>query len=85
MNIMKVFDINQPKAPGDVWDISHTLSNEYHCNGNDSYYQLEIVTSPDADDDGGGYVTVEELQKLMDWFRVQGAVIGETILVNHWW
>lgn len=85
MRMMKVFDIQSPRAPEDVWNVSNTLYVELWGNGNDSYYELKVVAEPDADEHGGGYATVDELQKLMDWLRSQDAENGETVLVKHWW
>ena len=86
MQIMKVFDVNRPeRCPQDVFEAAGILSCELYGNGNDSYFPVGVVANPDADEDGGGYVTTEELQTLMDWLRSQGAVDGETVLVKHWW
>ncbi len=82
---MKVLDINSPKPPGDIWEISHKLSGEYHGQGNDGYYQFEISADPDPHDQGGGYVGKADLILLTDWCIKQGAKIGDDILINHWW
>lgn len=82
---MKILDINEAPRAQKIWDISHILSTQFHGHGNDSYYELTIVLNPDADEDGGGYVTVSQLQKLMGWCRLQGVQNGETVLIKHWW
>ena len=81
----KVLDINDPEPPQAIWDISHVLSGEYHGGGNDSYYSFEIVGDPDEDDQGGGYVNKADLILLTAWCIKQGAEVGDTILISHWW
>lgn len=81
MKLMKVFDSRCPMMPGPVWDTSHTLSIEYHGNGNDSYYSLDMS----GEEDGGGYVSMSQIVALQDWCRNLGAEDGETVLIYHWW
>jgi hypothetical protein len=86
MEIMKVFDVNRPaRCPQSVFEVTGILSCELYGNGNDGYFPVEVVPNPNADEHGGGYVSMEELQTLMDWLRSHGAVDGETVLVKHWW
>lgn len=84
---MKVFDTCRPvgNMPQDVYNVAGILNSELHGNGNDSYFPFEVVKNPDADEQGGHYVTTKELQLLTNWLIEQGAEVGETVLVNLWW
>lgn len=71
--------------PRAVFEIVGTLNCELHGNGNDSYFSFEVVANPDKDEQGGHYVTTEELCLLTDWLIEQGAEIGEDVLIKCWW
>ena len=86
--LMKVFDSCRPikdKMPQDVYNVSHTLNNELWNNGNDSYYPFDIVERPTGEEEGIGWITDAEAKLLTDWLRAQGAEVGETVLIKHWW
>lgn len=84
---MKVFDTCRPvgNMPQDVFEVAGTLNCELHGNGNDSYFDFEVVADPDENEQGGHHVTTKELCLLTDWLREQGAEVGETVLINLWW
>ena len=77
--VMKVFDTCRPAGnmPEDVYEVAGTLNSELHSNGNDSYFPFEVVANPDAEEQGNGYITVEEARLLTDWLKDQGAEVGE--------
>jgi len=84
--MMKVIDSQRPtRMPDEVYDVSHKLNCDLHSHGNDSYYEFEIVAEPTKDEQGGGWVSNDEVRLLTDWLVHQGAEVGETVLVKHWW
>ena len=84
---MKVFDSCLPPGnmPDYVYEVSRTLNSDLWSHGNDSYYPFEIVAKPKGEEQGLGWISDEEACILTDWLREQGAEVGETVLVKHWW
>jgi len=81
----KVIDMIHPRAPDEIYAVSHTISIECYNNGNDSYYPFSIVDNPSGEEEGAGYVSDAEIVLLTNWLIKQGAEVGETVLVKHWW
>lgn len=80
---MKVLEIDDDHV--DVFEVSHKLSGECHGNSNDGYYIWEVVENPTSKNVGHGYLTDHEAKLLNDYVRKDGAAIGESVLIHHWW
>ena len=68
-----------------LFDASAKFNYDACGNGNDSYYAWTVVESPTGDDQGWGYLTDGEAKLINDFTLAEGAEIGDTVIINHWW
>lgn len=86
-NMQLVLDIiGDGKDHGqDLFDASHKFNTEAMNHGNDSYYQWEVVENPTGEEEGFGYLTDEEAGMINDFCLVNGAAVGDFVLIYHSW
>lgn len=79
----KQFDISGTKK--EIFEASHKLACECHQTGNGGSYSFKIVENPTGEIEGFSYLSNKEVKALTDWLISEGAIIGDEVLICHWW
>jgi hypothetical protein len=76
----KVFDIT---SKDDVKDLFHKYG--INCTESPKLYFFKIEKNPKGDDEGLGYLTDLEINKITNWLIDNGAKINEVVIIDNYW